>query len=440
MSPLTPSPGDSKPDDFDLDILDPDDKDMLDLTTPIKDKGKDKDKDKEDKDELDEDDEDKDGKDKDDKDDKDKKDEDDDIEDELKDLEDELEDPDEEKLELTSPVPRREILKKYPEIFKDFPYLEKAYYREQQFTNIFPTIDDAKAAAEANQVLERYTDDMIEQGNTQNVLKMIKDNNPETFAKVVDNYLENLRKVDEGAHLHVMGNVIKHVIIDMVKEAKESGDDDLRIAALLLNKHVFHSSKLTPPTKLAKEESKDSGKKDSDISERERAFLKRQVDTAVSEVSSSVNSTITAAINKHIDPKGSMTDYVRRNAARDAMEKITSLIDKDVRFKKIVDGLYEKAAAANFSKESQDKIKKAYLSKAKSLLAPVLKSARNEALKGMGKRVKEDVKDNDKDDIKDDDKPQRQNERRLSSDKQKAKLDELKGMSSLEALNAMMGD
>src|SRR5947207_15330863 len=43
-------------------------------------------------------------------------------EDELKELEDELEEPDEEKLELMAPVKRREILKKYPKLFEDFPY------------------------------------------------------------------------------------------------------------------------------------------------------------------------------------------------------------------------------------------------------------------------------------------------------------------------------
>ena len=79
------------------------------------------------------------------------KDKEDEEEDELADLEEELDGPDEEKLELTTPVRRKEILTKYPNLFKDFPYLEKAYYREQQFTEIYPTIDDARAASEKGQ-------------------------------------------------------------------------------------------------------------------------------------------------------------------------------------------------------------------------------------------------------------------------------------------------
>jgi hypothetical protein len=54
-----------------------------------------------------------------------------DPDEELKEIEEELEPPTEEQLELVTPVRRKEILTKYPNLFKDFPYLEKAYYREQ---------------------------------------------------------------------------------------------------------------------------------------------------------------------------------------------------------------------------------------------------------------------------------------------------------------------
>src|SRR5881396_2432670 len=82
-------------------------------------------------------------------------------EDELKELEEELKEPDEEKLELVTPIPRREILAKYPQLFKDFPYLEKAYYREQQFTELLPTIEDAKIAVEKSSILDKFENDVM---------------------------------------------------------------------------------------------------------------------------------------------------------------------------------------------------------------------------------------------------------------------------------------
>ena len=358
--------------------------------------------------------------------------------DELADIEEELEEPDEEKLELTTPVRRREILKKYPNLFKDFPYLEKAYYREQQFTEIVPTIDDAKAAVQAKDTLDKYVDDMVVKGNVNNVLKLIKDTSPETFSNVVDNYMEHLQSVDREAYGHVLGNITKNLILGMVQEAKDNDNEDLKVAALLLNKYAFGTSKFTAPKKLAKEEISGDKDKESQLSRREQEFAERQTQTAMSEVDTKVNNSIKGAIESNIDPNNVMTDYVKRNAIRDAQEKMTELISRDVRFKKIADKLWEKAAASNFSDASKAEIRKAFLAKARSLLAPVLKSARNEALKGMGRKVKEeDIEDT----TEKGEKPQRQkSERRLSSDKNKTNLDSVKGKSSYEALQSLMGD
>src|SRR5215471_8169350 len=142
--------------------------------------------------------------------------------DELAELEAELQEPSEEQLELVTPVRRRDILKKYPNIFKDFPYLEKAYYREQQFTELLPTIEDAKAAVEKSKVLDRFESD-VTSGNTETILRAVKETSPDAFLKIVDNYLPTLAKVDEKAFFHVIGNVTKHTIINMVNEARRLG-------------------------------------------------------------------------------------------------------------------------------------------------------------------------------------------------------------------------
>lgn len=430
-TPAATSGNNKTPEDIFSELSKDDNQETLDLSKPIEKKKDDKEvkTDKGDIEDAEEDDK------------EDKEDEDEDAtDDELDLLEEELEEPDEEKLELTTPVRRRDILKKYPQLFKDFPYLEKAYYREQQFTEILSTIDDAKAAAESHQVLGRFSKDMIEDGNVSNVLKMIKDSNPETFNNVVDNYMDHLHKVDPSAYAHVNSNLVKNLIIGMVEEAKSSNDDDLRTAALLLNKWAFGSSKFVPPSKLAKETPAEDKAKVDSITQRERAFAKSQVDAATNDLNTRVNNTIRSAIENHIDPNKSMTDYVKKNATRDALEKVTNLIERDTRFQKIVDKLWEKAARANFSSDSVDEVKKAFLSKARSLLAPVLKSARNEALRGMGKRVKDEKEEKETNGEEKVQRQSRSNEPRLSSDRNKAKLDSLKGKSSFEALNVLMGD
>lgn len=308
--------------------------------------------------------------------------------DELKELEDELEEPTEEDLELVTPVRRREILAKYPKLFKDFPYLEKAYYREQQYTELLPTIDDAKIAIDKSTTLDKFENQLMS-GSTEDILKAVKDTDENAFFKIVDSYLPTLAKVDEKAYHHVIGNVIKRTIIEMVNEARANEDNkQLEAAAQLLNQFVFGTSKFANPTVLSKEQPKDT--KNNELEEKERQFNQRQFESARDDLSTRVNNILRSTIEAHIDPKDSMTDYVRRNAVREALENVENLVSQDSRFKVLVDKLWNQAFKTNFSKKSLDDIRSAYTSKAKTLLPSVIKKARNEALKGLGKKVKDE--------------------------------------------------
>jgi len=303
----------------------------------------------------------------------------DDEEEDLEDKEDEL--------DLVVPVRRKEILAKYPTLFKEFPHLERAYYKEQQYSEILPTIDDAKEAVEKATALDNFEKDLLD-GNTEKILKAVKEQDQNSFHKIVDNYLNVLGNVDKDAYYHVVGNIIKSTIVSMIQESKRTGEagEPLKIAAQILNQFVFASSEFEPSKPLAKA----SDSKDDTLKERERQFIQKQFEQARTEVTTRVDNILKATINANIDPKGSMTDYVKKNASREALESIQSSIKEDPRFKAIVNKLWDSAYNSNFSRQSMDKIKSAYLSRAKTFMPNVIKKARNEALKGMGKRVSEE--------------------------------------------------
>src|SRR5262245_3129968 len=313
--------------------------------------------------------------------------------DELSELEQELQGPTDEQLELVTPVRRGEILKKYPNLFKDFPYLEKAYYREQQFTELLPTIEDARNAVEKSQILEKFEADVIQNANTENILRAVKEENPEGFLKLVDNYLPTLAKVDEKAYLHLLGNVSKHTIVAMLNEAQRLGvgengsGNPLQMAAQILNQFVFGSSQFVPPQNLAKDGPKDT-KREDEQKHREQEYVRGRLNDSVNDMNQRVNNTLRNTINAHIDPKQSMTDYIRGKASQDALDELQRLLAQDSRFKNLADRLWDAAIRANFSKDSVDRIKSAYLSKSKTLLPTVIKKARIDALRGMGKRVR----------------------------------------------------
>lgn len=364
-------------------------------------------------------------------------DEDDEL-DELAEIEEELEGPTDEQLELMTPVRRRDILKKYPNFFKEFPYMERAYYREQQFTELLPTIDDAKKAVAKSATLDRFESELVD-GNLENVLGALKKTDAHGFDKLVDNYLPNLAKVDERAYHHIIGNLIKQTVMTMVKEGKATADKDgnsvLINAASVLYQYVFGSSQFEAPKNLAG----DRPKEDDKVNQKEREFNQKQLNTAQSELTDRVSNVIKNTIANNIDPKKSMTDYVRRNAERDALETVQKLMSGDSRFRTILDKLWERAFQQDYSKSSLDAIKSACHSKAKTLLPAVIKKARNEALRGSGIRVKKE-KDDDSNEESNTNRESTPRNRGRNEDKPKAfrfkDAKELpKNMSTLELLN-----
>lgn len=314
----------------------------------------------------------------------------DDKKDELEELEDELKEPKEEDLELIAPVATREILAKYPKLWKDFPHLRNSYYRERAYTEIVPTIDDAKEAVAKAQALDQFDSDLRE-GSIGKALQAVKKSGDDSFNKLVDNYLLDLHSVDKDAYLHVAGNIIKTTTNRMLKDAAASNNAELKAAAEILNEYIFRTKEIQEPTKLSSDKPKDDSV--DKLKKEKEDFFKQKYDAANNDVSTRVKNTLKSTIEANIDPKKSMTDYVRKVAVKEAQEQVIEMLDKDTRLNILIDKLFDAASKSNFSRESLDKIKSAYLSRAKTLLPAVIKAKRNEALKGSSRKVTDETEE-----------------------------------------------
>lgn len=295
----------------------------------------------------------------------------------------EAEEPIEEKKEeeLITPARRKEILKQYPDLFKKFPYLERAYYRDRQFTEIFPDIDTAKEVASKAETFDNLEQHLMS-GSTTNVLKAVKQVDENAFNKIADNYLTSLLEVDQGAYYNVIGNVIKQTVVTMMNDGQRRGDEVLQEAARVLNQFVFQTGELQQPSRLSRPVNENQ-----QLEQERQQFVQERFQTTLGDLESKVGNILKSTINQNIDPKSAMSDYVRKNASKDAYDELENLIDSDQQFRRNLDKLWERAFEQKFSKPTVDAIRSAYLSKAKTLLPRVIQKTRNEALRGMGKRV-----------------------------------------------------
>jgi hypothetical protein len=305
----------------------------------------------------------------------------------------------EDDIDIEAPPRKKEILAKYPDLFKTFPFLEKIMYRDRQYSELFGSFDDAKEIAERSESFSAFESQLLS-GDTKEILKEVKETDKKAFDTIVDNYLPSLAEVDKEAYFHVVGNLNKRLIMEMVQEANDTNNEDLKQAALLVNQFVFGSSKFTAPVNRV--EKKDSTEH-SEVEQERLSFVKERFESARDDLQSRVDNTLRATISDYIDPKGAMSSYVKKNAVADAMKILSSSIADDSATVKNLDKLWRSSFENKFSKDSLNKIQSFYLSKAKSNLKNAILKARAEALK--------DSRSNDRKD-ETDDKEEEENSRR----------------------------
>lgn len=309
-------------------------------------------------------------------------------------LEEELKIPEDEDLELIDVPRRKEILAAFPDLFKKFPQIEKAMYRERAYSEILPTIEDAKAAVEKADTLDKH-EVQLKSGTIEGILGVVHEGDKEAFARLVDNYMPALYKTDQHAYYHTIGNIVKHTIISMVNDGKTRNDENLSNAAAVLNEYMFGTTKFTHPQNLSKSEVQDPKAKEqeNDLSEREQALLKKEFDKALGTLDERVDKVIEATVAKNIDPKETMTAYSKRNAIKQVQEELEAAIENDTRFMKIYDAMWLKAKEKDFDRDSMDKLYRAYVSKAGTLLSGIISKVRKEAMgdiKSNGERKERD--------------------------------------------------
>lgn len=294
-------------------------------------------------------------------------------------LEEELAEVPEKKLELMEPVRRAAILKEYPDLFKKFPYLEHAFYREQKYTEIFATPNDAVEASEKASALDNF-ESSIMGGDTAKVFQAVKDSDPNAFNRLVDNLMENLGAVDEGAQIHVIRNVGTHLIGLMLNESQVSGNEALKHAAIIFNQFLTGSSTPSRMQKLAKDEPKD------ELAEERQQLVHERFNTVRDDVITRLDSKINATLSKRIDPRDSMTEFVRDAAISRAKRELQTVITRDTRFQTLMKQAWTRAAKSNYSRGDMDYIRQSYETKAANLLPSIINKVRSEALRGAGKR------------------------------------------------------
>lgn len=294
---------------------------------------------------------------------------------ELEDLEEETPEPKDE--DIVNFPRRKEILKKYPNVFKDFPALESAYYKVSKVNEIFSSLDEAKIAASKAQVLDNFERDIFS-GNIKDLLKEVKNGNENSFNKIVDNLFTTIHEINPEAFNTLQRDVIGRLIYGMQEEAKETENEAIKNAADIIKQLIFGNGKIETK-KLAQEEKIDPEKQKFE-QERQQYHQQKFQETAA-DLAQNIQGILLNTIEKNIDPNDSMSSYVKKNATKDALNYLEEAMRNDASFKAIITRCWDNVFKSNYSRESLEKLKNVYKSRASTLMPTAIKKARSEALK-----------------------------------------------------------
>jgi hypothetical protein len=292
-------------------------------------------------------------------------------------------------------IPKRQlILKEFPELFKKFPGIEHAIYREQRYSEIFPTVGDAESAKATVEDYNKFESSLLS-GNLEDILSSVKSSDDKAFSKITSGYLQTLQKVDQTAYFNTINHVVKNTLATVFNAGKQNNDEQLQIAAQLINRFIYQTTNVQPSIgPIANQQQEDP--REAELRNREQEFAKNQLNIAVNEVSGRTEGVIKSTIDKHLDPKGLMTPYVKRNAITDIMKEVDKQIGEDTRFKSILDKLWENSFRDGYSEQSKLRIRNALLSKAKTILPEIIQRVKGDALKGQASRSRDAAETTDR--------------------------------------------
>lgn len=292
--------------------------------------------------------------------------------------------------DIETPPKKSAISKEYPDFFKKFPFFDKMMFRDKAYTEMFGSFDEAKEVFSKVERLNEFETQLLS-GDMRDVLSTVKDTNPKAFDKIVDTFLKQLHEIDKEAYNDVTNNFAKLIIHGMATEAKKKNNKELDAAAKLLHEYLFDTDEWSDFKVRVPESKSDEQEK---LNKEREEFLNQRFTVARDGLTVKVDNILKATINEYIDPKDSMSAYEKKFAIKEALNRIHSKVSEDKAFRGQLNRLWKDSASNNFSENTLERIKKAYLGRANSnrLISTVIKEVRSEVLKdkrGSSKKEEE---------------------------------------------------
>jgi len=257
------------------------------------------------------------------------------------------------------------IKKEFPEFFNKFPTLQNAFFREQEFTRLFPTVDDAKQALEDNNALSVLRDAALS-GDASPVIEALSQSEATSIPKFAKTLLKTLHKDHNDVYVEVVSPLFENALRGAFNYAKSKGDEDLEKAAQAFSNYIFGTPEVAEGKRtFVKEEKPDV------IDKKREEFNKERYQTSYADVESRISTALTKMISTGLDPDKVLTEYVGKKLSADVLDAVGKALAADVSHMAAMKSYWHRAQRNGFDSDSISKIVNAYLARAKQVMPSI---------------------------------------------------------------------
>jgi hypothetical protein len=270
----------------------------------------------------------------------------------------------------------KEIKSKYPEFFKDFPTVKEAIFRDQQYTSIFPTIDDAKESFTDSQAFSALSEASLA-GNPVPVMESLEKTDPKAFNTFSRSFLPALYKRNQEVYQEVITPLFENAL----RQAYASGDENMKNSATNIAQFLFGSDgpdSVEGKKTLAKGLKVDEEQKDLKTARESREA--KEFLAASGDVQTRLDKNLKALISKNFDPNNVFTKFTLNAAVNEVLSRINKQLANDKSHMQIMASCWKKATRNGYSEDEKVKIISTFLARAKSLIPHIREEVRSAAL------------------------------------------------------------
>jgi len=295
----------------------------------------------------------------------------------------ETEPDEEETLSASKPRPTFAQLKeKFPTIFKEFPALKDMYFREQRFSTIFATVEDAEESYENSVALGNLRESVLS-GDSEKLFGAVNESDPQALSKLSERLLPTLFKMSPDAHYKATLPLLENVVRGFFAEGSRRGNEDMANAALHLSEYLFGDLAIAKGEKtLIKTPIQQDDSERKKLAEDRKAFDDERMGSFTINVKSEAFDGLNKLVggDSKIDPDGVFSKFVRETIRDKIIEGVNKQMEADKAHLAYMNSLWARARQSGYKGDWKSRITTAYLARAKSLVPTIRAGLISEAL------------------------------------------------------------